>query len=112
MNPQGNRQNQYHVGNPRMPDPRYAPNFLYQPPTSMGDFRNYGLGMNPYFFGQYPYINMPCPNASFLPVFDPALRDYVYQQPSYMKEMSPLPNFFNPQNIRVTTRETKERSEL
>lgn len=111
MNPQGNRQNQHQNVNARLPDARFLSNFIYPSPASMGDARNFMMPMpHQYFYGGYPYAAMPCPNAAYFAPIGSQWRDINVIHPSFMKEISSLPNFYNSQTTRVTTRETKDKS--
>ncbi len=111
MNPQGNRQNQQQSGNPRLPDARFSPNFVYQPPTSMADVRSFLMPMpHQYFYGGYPYGTLPCPNAAYFAAMGSQWRDIGVIHPTFMKEISPHANFYNSQTTRVTMRETRDKS--
>lgn len=111
MNPQGNRQNQHQNGNPRLPDARFPPNFVYHAPTSIGDVRSFLMPMpHQYFYGGYPYGGLPCQNAAYFAALGPQWRDINVMQPSYNKEIGPLPNLYNSQTTRVTMREMKDKS--
>lgn len=108
MNPEGNRQLDPFTGRTRIIDDRYISNYRSMPQTSIPGMNEYMMQFSQMMFSPYSYYGYPCPTNSFMGSIGP-YRDPTLFGMNIPPEMNYSRSYYNPQTMRVISRETKEK---
>lgn len=104
MNPKANRQPDLYNASSRVSDPRYTAGYPDMPQGPIPNLNNYMLPMGQMYYPPFMYTGFPYPNNAYYAAMN-HYHESMASHPNFAHEMNSLRQFYNPQNLRVVSRE-------